>query len=153
MFLAFLFFKQTGYEMGENLFYSSELYSWNKVISAWHAELSHFRYPDTSTNGRSIGHYTQVTDSDNVSTKITDVLSHVLEVNHEVTPSKQCRLRNTRWLVRYQRHLCFPLWDVFWVDEVVLFLSWKEAITSTVGRSNLLKQNFKSFYSTNSPLF
>lgn len=67
--------------MGENLFYSQELYSWDVVISAWHDEVSHFKYPDISTTGQSIGHYTQVTDSDNVSTKTTDVLFDFFEEN------------------------------------------------------------------------
>lgn len=47
--------------MGENLFYSESPYSWNKVISSWHGEVANFLYPNTSVNGGSIGHYTQVT--------------------------------------------------------------------------------------------
>ncbi|KAM4567705.1 cysteine-rich venom protein [Fundulus diaphanus] len=49
-----------GYELGENLFYSSSPSSWTSVISAWHVEKSHYRYPSGSTNGQHIGHYTQV---------------------------------------------------------------------------------------------
>lgn len=52
--------------MGENLFYSQELFSWDAVISAWHSEVSHFDYPYYSTTGEIVGHYTQVTDSDSV---------------------------------------------------------------------------------------
>lgn len=51
----------TGYELGENLFYSSSQTAWTSVISAWHDEKSHYRYPNGSTNGQPIGHYTQVT--------------------------------------------------------------------------------------------
>uniref|UniRef100_A0A3Q2P5B1 ShKT domain-containing protein n=1 Tax=Fundulus heteroclitus TaxID=8078 RepID=A0A3Q2P5B1_FUNHE len=50
-----------GYELGENLFFSSSPSSWTSVISAWHFEKSHYRYPNGSTNGQPIGHYTQVT--------------------------------------------------------------------------------------------
>uniref|UniRef100_H3C1H1 ShKT domain-containing protein n=1 Tax=Tetraodon nigroviridis TaxID=99883 RepID=H3C1H1_TETNG len=49
-----------GYELGENLFYSSSPYSWTQVISAWHGEVANFLYPNTSANGGSIGHYTQI---------------------------------------------------------------------------------------------
>lgn len=49
-----------GYEMGENLFYSQQVYSWDVVISTWYDEVSHYKYPNVSTNGQSIGHYTQV---------------------------------------------------------------------------------------------
>lgn len=85
--------------MGENLFYSRELYSWDDVISAWHSEVSHFKYPNMSTSGLHTGHYTQVTESMNASTKIMDVLSHSLEVNHEVTISTQCRNKKKQEVV------------------------------------------------------
>lgn len=49
-----------GYELGENLFYSSSLNSWTDAITDWHAEVSHYLYPSGSTNGKSVGHYTQV---------------------------------------------------------------------------------------------
>ncbi|XP_070768808.1 cysteine-rich venom protein ENH1 [Enoplosus armatus] len=49
-----------GYELGENLFYSSSPYSWTDVINAWHSEVSRYQYPYGSTNGQPIGHYTQV---------------------------------------------------------------------------------------------
>ncbi|XP_017288783.1 cysteine-rich venom protein isoform X2 [Kryptolebias marmoratus] len=49
-----------GYELGENLYFSSSPSSWTEVISTWHAEKSHYLYPDVSTNGQPIGHYTQV---------------------------------------------------------------------------------------------
>ncbi|XP_026041099.1 cysteine-rich venom protein [Astatotilapia calliptera] len=49
-----------GYHLGENLFYSSSLKSWTDVINAWHSEVEHYNYPTGSTNGKSIGHYTQV---------------------------------------------------------------------------------------------
>jgi len=61
--------QRTGYELGENLFYSSSLDSWTDAITGWHAEVSHYLYPTGSTNGKPVGHYTQVTHS-NVSTKI-----------------------------------------------------------------------------------
>ncbi|KAI4810777.1 hypothetical protein KUCAC02_013708, partial [Chaenocephalus aceratus] len=48
-----------GYELGENLFYSSSLDSWTDAITDWHAEVSHYLYPSGSTNGKSVGHYTQ----------------------------------------------------------------------------------------------
>uniref|UniRef100_A0A3Q4GMT0 Cysteine-rich secretory protein 1-like n=1 Tax=Neolamprologus brichardi TaxID=32507 RepID=A0A3Q4GMT0_NEOBR len=51
---------QKGYHLGENLFYSSSLMSWTDVINAWHSEVEHYNYPTGSTNGKSIGHYTQV---------------------------------------------------------------------------------------------
>ncbi|XP_008279394.1 cysteine-rich venom protein [Stegastes partitus] len=49
-----------GYELGENLFYSSALTSWTDVIQAWHNEVSHYTYPTGSSNGETVGHYTQV---------------------------------------------------------------------------------------------
>ncbi|XP_051263632.1 cysteine-rich venom protein isoform X1 [Dicentrarchus labrax] len=49
-----------GYELGENLFYSSSPYSWTDVINAWHSEVSHYQYPRGSTNSQATGHYTQV---------------------------------------------------------------------------------------------
>lgn len=49
-----------GYEMGENLFYSSTLQSWTAVIKAWHSEVQNYQYPKGSTNGQEVGHYTQV---------------------------------------------------------------------------------------------
>ncbi|XP_059195778.1 cysteine-rich venom protein [Centropristis striata] len=49
-----------GYELGENLFYSSAPSSWTNVINAWHSEVSHYNYPKGSTNGQETGHYTQV---------------------------------------------------------------------------------------------
>ncbi|XP_035019550.1 cysteine-rich venom protein pseudecin [Hippoglossus stenolepis] len=49
-----------GYELGENLFYSSAPFPWTDVIGAWHSEVSRFQYPNVSTDGKSIGHYTQV---------------------------------------------------------------------------------------------
>uniref|UniRef100_A0A672SYI8 Cysteine-rich venom protein ENH1-like n=1 Tax=Sinocyclocheilus grahami TaxID=75366 RepID=A0A672SYI8_SINGR len=48
------------YEMGENLFKASAVYSWTDVINAWHSEVNYYEYPIGSTNGQSIGHYTQV---------------------------------------------------------------------------------------------
>ncbi|XP_034384534.1 cysteine-rich venom protein [Cyclopterus lumpus] len=45
-----------GYELGENMFYSSAPDSWTDVINAWHAEVSRYLYP----KGSSSGHYTQV---------------------------------------------------------------------------------------------
>lgn len=51
----------SGYEMGENLFFSSSPNSWTNVISTWQKEAENFQYPDSSLNGKSIGHYTQVT--------------------------------------------------------------------------------------------
>lgn len=88
-FLFFSSFEPTDYEMGENLFYSQSLYSWKDVISTWQKEVSHFLYPNVSTNGQAIGHYTQVTDSNQMSTKITDAPSCFLEINHEVTLSSK----------------------------------------------------------------
>ena len=52
---------RTGYQLGENLFYSSSPYPWTAVINAWHSEVSHYQYPKGSTNDQAIGHYTQVT--------------------------------------------------------------------------------------------
>lgn len=49
-----------GYELGENLFYSSTPFSWRAVISDWYNEVQNYQYPSGSTNRRSIGHYTQV---------------------------------------------------------------------------------------------
>ncbi|XP_053699835.1 cysteine-rich venom protein pseudecin [Synchiropus splendidus] len=50
-----------GYELGENLFYStSHPRSWTEVITAWHNEVDHYQYPIGSTTGAAIGHYTQV---------------------------------------------------------------------------------------------
>ncbi|XP_019960536.2 cysteine-rich venom protein pseudecin [Paralichthys olivaceus] len=49
-----------GYQLGENLFYSSAPYPWTAVIDAWHSEVAHYLYPNGSTNGQAIGHYTQV---------------------------------------------------------------------------------------------
>lgn len=49
-----------GYEMGENLFYSSTQLSWTAVITAWHNEVQNYQYPTGSTNGKEVGHYTQV---------------------------------------------------------------------------------------------
>ncbi|XP_052434216.1 cysteine-rich venom protein ENH1 [Carassius gibelio] len=49
-----------GYETGENLFKASEDYSWTRVINAWRSEVNNYEYPTGSTNGLSIGHYTQV---------------------------------------------------------------------------------------------
>ncbi|RVE63084.1 hypothetical protein OJAV_G00164950 [Oryzias javanicus] len=49
-----------GYELGENLFYSTSPNSWTSVIKAWYQEVSHFTFPNASTNGKPIGHYTQV---------------------------------------------------------------------------------------------
>ncbi|XP_049901663.1 cysteine-rich venom protein pseudechetoxin [Epinephelus moara] len=49
-----------GYQLGENLFYSSKPYPWTAVINAWHSEVARYQYPNGSTNGKPIGHYTQV---------------------------------------------------------------------------------------------
>uniref|UniRef100_A0A3Q3XAR1 ShKT domain-containing protein n=1 Tax=Mola mola TaxID=94237 RepID=A0A3Q3XAR1_MOLML len=49
-----------GYELGENLFFSTKLTQWTVVIKAWHSEVSHYLYPNVSTNGQPTGHYTQV---------------------------------------------------------------------------------------------
>lgn len=51
----------SGYELGENLFYSSSQYSWTVVISNWHREAANFLYLNGSVNGGLTGHYTQVT--------------------------------------------------------------------------------------------
>uniref|UniRef100_A0A673IB84 Cysteine-rich venom protein ENH1-like n=1 Tax=Sinocyclocheilus rhinocerous TaxID=307959 RepID=A0A673IB84_9TELE len=48
------------YEMGENLFKASAVYSWTDVINAWHSEVNNYEYPTGSTNGQAIGHHTQV---------------------------------------------------------------------------------------------
>ncbi|KAF5909887.1 cysteine-rich venom protein ENH1-like, partial [Clarias magur] len=48
------------YQMGENLFKSSELVPWTDVVTAWHNEVANYNYPTGSANGKSIGHYTQV---------------------------------------------------------------------------------------------
>ncbi|XP_056619144.1 cysteine-rich venom protein ENH1 [Triplophysa dalaica] len=49
-----------GYELGENLFKASAVYQWSDAVSAWHSEVKNYEYPIGSTNGESIGHYTQV---------------------------------------------------------------------------------------------
>uniref|UniRef100_A0AAY4ASC0 ShKT domain-containing protein n=2 Tax=Denticeps clupeoides TaxID=299321 RepID=A0AAY4ASC0_9TELE len=49
-----------GYQCGENLFLASKPYSWTEVITAWHSEVQNYHFPTGSTNGRPIGHYTQV---------------------------------------------------------------------------------------------
>ncbi|TMS10383.1 Cysteine-rich secretory protein 2 [Larimichthys crocea] len=49
-----------GYELGENLFYSNSPKSWTDVINAWNSEGSYFIYPNGSTNGKAVGHYTQL---------------------------------------------------------------------------------------------
>ncbi|XP_063735968.1 cysteine-rich venom protein pseudecin [Eleginops maclovinus] len=49
-----------GYELGENLYYASKPYPWTDVIKAWHSEVSRYLYPHGSTNGKTVGHYTQV---------------------------------------------------------------------------------------------
>lgn len=49
-----------GYQLGENLFYSSSPSLWTDVINAWYSEVSHYQFPKGSTNGQAIGHYTQV---------------------------------------------------------------------------------------------
>ncbi|XP_068426798.1 cysteine-rich venom protein pseudecin [Clinocottus analis] len=49
-----------GYELGENLFYSSSLVPWTGVINAWNNEVSNYVYPNGSKNGQNTGHYTQV---------------------------------------------------------------------------------------------
>ncbi|XP_030225374.1 cysteine-rich venom protein [Gadus morhua] len=49
-----------GYELGENLFYSTSALDWATVITAWHNEVQHYTYPNGSGNGESVGHYTQV---------------------------------------------------------------------------------------------
>ncbi|XP_068179167.1 cysteine-rich venom protein isoform X3 [Antennarius striatus] len=49
-----------GYELGENLFYSSKRTPWTDAIAAWHSEVASFTYPVGSANGRPTGHYTQV---------------------------------------------------------------------------------------------
>ncbi|XP_037532635.1 cysteine-rich venom protein [Nematolebias whitei] len=49
-----------GYELGENLYFSSSPSSWTSVIRAWNDEKSNYLYPNRSTNGQPIGHYTQV---------------------------------------------------------------------------------------------
>ncbi|XP_058232004.1 cysteine-rich venom protein [Hemibagrus wyckioides] len=48
------------YQMGENLLQSSNILSWTDVVTAWHNEVANYNYPKGSTNGKSIGHYTQV---------------------------------------------------------------------------------------------
>ncbi|XP_053466921.1 cysteine-rich venom protein pseudechetoxin [Ictalurus furcatus] len=48
------------YQMGENLFKSSELLPWTDVVTAWHNEVANYNYPTGSANGKEIGHYTQV---------------------------------------------------------------------------------------------
>ncbi|KAF3692317.1 Cysteine-rich venom protein pseudecin [Channa argus] len=49
-----------GYELGENLFYSSAPYPWSEVINAWHSEWIYFTYPNETADGRTSGHYTQI---------------------------------------------------------------------------------------------
>ncbi|XP_004078447.2 cysteine-rich venom protein pseudecin-like [Oryzias latipes] len=49
-----------GYELGENLFYSTSPMLWKSIINAWYKEVSHFAFPNASTNGKPVGHYTQV---------------------------------------------------------------------------------------------
>uniref|UniRef100_A0AAY4AN51 ShKT domain-containing protein n=1 Tax=Denticeps clupeoides TaxID=299321 RepID=A0AAY4AN51_9TELE len=49
-----------GMSCGENLFLASKPYSWTEVITAWHSEVQNYHFPTGSTNGRPIGHYTQV---------------------------------------------------------------------------------------------
>ncbi|XP_047454388.1 cysteine-rich venom protein [Mugil cephalus] len=49
-----------GYELGENLFYSSVPSTWSSIINVWHSEVSHYLYPNGTTNKHAIGHYTQV---------------------------------------------------------------------------------------------
>ncbi|KAJ3597734.1 hypothetical protein NHX12_001251 [Muraenolepis orangiensis] len=49
-----------GYEMGENLLKSTYNLKWDEVIALWHAEVANFQFPNISTNGKEIGHYTQV---------------------------------------------------------------------------------------------
>lgn len=34
---------------------------WKDVTAAWHGEVANYQYPNGSANGRTIGHYTQVT--------------------------------------------------------------------------------------------
>ncbi|KAK3540811.1 hypothetical protein QTP86_001967 [Hemibagrus guttatus] len=48
------------YEMGENLFYSSNMLLWTDVVTAWHNEVVNYKFHTGSINGKSIGHYTQV---------------------------------------------------------------------------------------------
>uniref|UniRef100_A0A667X2K3 Cysteine-rich venom protein-like n=1 Tax=Myripristis murdjan TaxID=586833 RepID=A0A667X2K3_9TELE len=48
-----------GYAMGENLFFASAPHMWTDVINAWHSEVENYQYPNGSTNGKAIGHYTQ----------------------------------------------------------------------------------------------
>ncbi|XP_013871839.1 cysteine-rich venom protein [Austrofundulus limnaeus] len=49
-----------GYELGENLYFSSSAAPWSSVISAWQHEKWHYAYPNGSAIGLPIGHYTQV---------------------------------------------------------------------------------------------
>ncbi|TKS82543.1 Cysteine-rich venom protein DIS2 [Collichthys lucidus] len=49
-----------GYGLGENLFYSNSPESWTDIINAWNSERAHFIYPNVSSNGEAIGHYTQL---------------------------------------------------------------------------------------------
>lgn len=58
-----LAFRPAGYELGENLFYSSSPYPWTAVVNAWHSEVANYLYPNGSTNAKTVGHYTQVTVS------------------------------------------------------------------------------------------
>lgn len=54
------FFVHAAYQMGENVFQSSEMLPWTDVVTAWHNEVANYNYPTGSANGNSIGHYTQV---------------------------------------------------------------------------------------------
>lgn len=54
------FFAHSAYQMGENLFKSSKMLPWSDVVTAWHNEVDNYNYSTGSTNGKSIGHYTQV---------------------------------------------------------------------------------------------
>ncbi|XP_073728649.1 cysteine-rich venom protein ophanin [Misgurnus anguillicaudatus] len=49
-----------GYELGENLFKSSTVSPWTDVVTAWHSEVNNYQYSTGSTNGKAVGHYTQV---------------------------------------------------------------------------------------------
>ncbi|XP_076868501.1 cysteine-rich venom protein kaouthin-1 [Brachyhypopomus gauderio] len=49
-----------GYQVGENLFKSTDKASWTSVVTAWHSEVVDFKYPLTSKKDSQTGHYTQV---------------------------------------------------------------------------------------------
>nr|XP_055067970.1 cysteine-rich venom protein ENH1-like [Misgurnus anguillicaudatus] len=49
-----------GYELGENLFKASKVSPWTDVVTAWHSEVNNYQYSTGSTNGKAVGHYTQV---------------------------------------------------------------------------------------------